>query len=283
MIKTVGVIGCGQMGAGIAEVIARSGADVVVVEADESALGAGKSRLASSFDRALSKGKITQQEHEQANAKLSFSADLSSLANCDLIIEAIVEDEAAKSDLFGRLNDIVSSSAVFASNTSSIPIARLGEASHRSERFVGMHFFNPVPIMPVVEVIRSEYTSNEVAEVVEKLVTEQLGKTVVHGPDRAGFIVNALLIPYLLSSIRFYEQGLATKEDIDTAMELGCNLPMGPLRLSDFIGLDTVENIANVIHDSLGDDTYEVPSLLHEMIEHGQLGKKSGRGFYDYE
>lgn len=279
----IGVVGCGQMGAGIVEVAARAGCEVIARETDEEALHRGRTRIEASLAKAAERGKLGEQSPEEILGRIAFVTELEPLENCQLVIEAIVEDAEAKFQLFGALDELLADqSAILASNTSSIPIGDIASHTTNPTRVIGLHFFNPVPVMPIVEVIRAQITDEAVALRAETFVRDTLHKEVVHGPDRAGFIVNALLIPYLLSSIRFYEQGLATKEDIDTAMELGCNMPMGPLKLSDFIGLDTVEHIADVIHETLHDHAYEVPPLLREMIKHGQFGKKNGSGFYQY-
>jgi 3-hydroxybutyryl-CoA dehydrogenase len=271
------------MGAGIAEVSARAGCEVIVREPEQDLLDAGKQRVLSSLARAVSKNKISQSESDSAMERCQFVLDLTDLSDVDIVVEAIIEDEEAKLELFRELGEILNkANTLLATNTSSIPINRLASAVKRPENFVGMHFFNPVPLMAVVELVLPDGASPDTKSRAEQFVTETLKKQVVIGPDRAGFIVNALLIPYLLSAVRFYEQGLASKEHIDTAMELGCNLPMGPLKLADFIGLDTVEHIADVIFAELNDSAYEVPALLHEMVEHGQLGRKSGSGFYEY-
>jgi 3-hydroxybutyryl-CoA dehydrogenase len=269
------------MGAGIAEVCARAGLQVIVREANEDLVEAGARKIFASMEKALERKKMTQEEMQTAIDALSFTTDLADLAEAELVIEAITEDETIKLQLFSDLDSMVNSDAVLASNTSSIPIGRLADATKRPEKVIGMHFFNPVPVMPILELISSEHTSPDTAKFAEDFAGH-LKKTVVHAPDRAGFIVNALLIPYLLSAIRFLEAGLATKEDIDTGMELGCNLPMGPLKLCDFIGLDTIKFIADVLHHELHDPANHAPLLLNTMVAEGKLGKKSGEGFYTY-
>ena len=273
-ITRVGVIGLGLMGSGIAELCARAGLDVVVVETGTATLDAGLVRVRASLDHAVERSKLDAAAADAAIARLTGVTAIESLADRELVIEAAAEDEALKLDLFARLDALVDPSAILASNTSAIPIARLAAATARPERVVGLHFFNPAPVMQLVEVIPSAATSAECVESV-RAFAERLGKTTVRAPDRAGFIVNALLIPYLLDGIRMLERGDATADDIDTAMRLGCGHPMGPLELADLAGLDTVAAAAS----SLGLDP---PRALTELIAGGRLGRKSGRGFYEY-
>lgn len=282
-IERVGVIGAGQMGSGIAEVHARAGVDVTITEVSQAALDAGRARIEKSLRRAASKGKLTESDVDTALAKLTFSTELESLADRDLVIEAVVENEAAKVEIFGTLDKIVArADAIFASNTSSIPITKLAVATGRPGQVVGIHFFNPVPVLPLVELVPSLLTSDETARRAEAHATETLGKTVIRSQDRAGFIVNSLLVPYLLAAIRMVESGFATAEDVDNGMELGTAHPMGPLKLSDLIGLDTIKAIADSMYDEFKEQLYAPPALLQRMVDAGLLGKKTGRGFYTY-
>ncbi|MBI3216198.1 MAG: 3-hydroxybutyryl-CoA dehydrogenase [Mycobacterium sp.] len=282
-IERVGVIGAGQMGAGIAEVSAKAGADVVVYEPTEALIEAGRARITSSLERATAKGKLTEAERDAALGRLAFTTTLADLADRQLVIEAIIEDEAVKAKVFAELDAIVTDpDAVLASNTSSIPIMKIAAATKNPGRVLGLHFFNPVPVLPLVELISTLVTTEEAAARVEKFAGEVLGKQVVRCSDRSGFVVNALLVPYLLAAIRMAESGVASVEDIDKAVVAGLSHPMGPLRLSDLIGLDTMKLIADAMFDELKDAHYAPPPLLQRMVEAGQLGKKSGKGFYTY-
>ncbi|EID55512.1 3-hydroxybutyryl-CoA dehydrogenase [Saccharomonospora xinjiangensis] len=281
-ITRVGVIGAGLMGSGIAEVTARAGLDVVVVEANAAAAEAGRSRIEKSLGKGVDKGKLSAEERDAALARLTFSTELDACADRQLVIEAVAENEAVKLDVFGRLDKIVAPDAVLASNTSSLPITRLAMATGRPERVVGLHFFNPVPVQKLVELIPSLLTDDDTAARAAAFASDVLGKTVVKAPDRAGFVVNALLIPYLLSAIRMVEAGHATPEDIDNGMVLGCAHPMGPLRLADLVGLDTTKAVAESMYEEYKEPLYAPPPLLQRMVEAGLYGRKSGRGFYDY-
>nr|WP_264063914.1 3-hydroxybutyryl-CoA dehydrogenase [Mycolicibacterium hippocampi] len=282
-IERVGVVGAGQMGGGIAEVCAKAGADVLVFEPTEELAAAGRARITASLERAKSKGKLAADEFEIALARLTFTTNMADMADRQLVIEAIVEDEAVKAKVFAELDAVVTDpDAVLASNTSSIPIMKIAAATKNPGRVLGLHFFNPVPVLPLVELISTLVTTDEAAARVEKFAGEVLGKQVVRCGDRSGFIVNALLVPYLLSAIRMAESGVATVEDIDTAVVAGLSHPMGPLRLSDLIGLDTMKLIADSMYDEYKDAHYAPPPLLQRMVEAGQLGKKSGMGFYTY-
>ncbi|MDA8261784.1 MAG: 3-hydroxybutyryl-CoA dehydrogenase [Actinomycetota bacterium] len=284
MIDRVGVVGCGLMGAGIAEVAARKGIDVVVTEADPEALGRGRSRIESSLARARKASKITEEEMEAAISRIHFETDIAAHFDRELVVEAIVENEIAKVDVFTRLDRVVKSeSAILASNTSSIPIMKLGVATNRPEQVIGIHFFNPVPVLPLVELVRSLLTSEAVRIRAEDFASKGLSKHVIHSKDRAGFIVNALLIPYILSAIRMMESGFATAEDIDTGMVEGCAHPMGPLALCDLIGLDTTMAVAESLYQEFKEPLYAPPPLLLRMVEAGLMGRKSGRGFYEYK
>ncbi|MBJ7288267.1 3-hydroxybutyryl-CoA dehydrogenase [Williamsia sp.] len=282
-ISRVGVIGAGQMGAGIAEVCARAHADVLVYENTPELVAAGRDRILKSLDRGVSSGKLTEREREQATDNLRFTSDLADFADRQIVCEAIIEDETIKTKVFAELDKVVTDpDAVLASNTSSIPITRLGVATANPERVIGMHFFNPVPVLPLVELITSLATSDAVSARAEQFAGEILGKQVVRSADRSGFIVNALLVPYLLSAIRMVESGFATAEDVDKGMVLGCAHPMGPLKLTDLVGLDTVKSIADKMFDEYKEPLYAPPPLLLRLVEAGRLGKKSGHGFYEY-
>lgn len=282
-VKRVGVIGGGLMGSGIAEVSARAGLDVVVVEASPGLAATSQARLEKSLSRGAEAGKISQDELASTLDRLRFEAELDALIDRDLVVEAIVEDEAAKTAVFKALDGIVTDEgAVLASNTSSIPIMKLAMATQRPEQVVGIHFFNPVPVLHLVELVTSLYTSNATVDAAEHFAHDQLGKRTIRSKDRAGFIVNALLIPYILSAIRMFESGFASKEDIDQGMVTGCAHPMGPLALADLIGLDTTMAVADSLYDEFREQLYAPPPLLARMVEAGLLGRKAGRGFYDY-
>jgi 3-hydroxybutyryl-CoA dehydrogenase len=271
------------MGSGIAEVCARAGLDVVVREVDASAAEAALGRLTTSLDRGVRAGKLTDEARDAALARVRLTTDMDELADRQLVVEAVVEDEATKVEVFRALDKIVEDeSAILASNTSSIPIMKLGMATERPEKVVGIHFFNPVPVLRLVELVTSLLTSEETAAAAEAFATQQLGKKVIRSQDRAGFVVNALLIPYILSAIRMLESGFATAEDIDTGMVEGCNHPMGPLALADLIGLDTTQAVAQSLYEEFKEPLYAPPPLLSRMVEAGLLGRKAGRGFYDY-
>jgi 3-hydroxybutyryl-CoA dehydrogenase len=282
-IRRVGVVGAGLMGSGIAEVCARAGLDVLVGEVSPQAVQAGQQRVMSSLDRAVRAGKISETDSGAAMGGLRFTTDFGEFADRELIVEAVTEQEQAKVEVLAALDKIVvSREAIFASNTSSIPIMRLAMAISRAPQVIGIHFFNPVPRLQLVELIPSLATSEETYWRAEAFVTVTLGKTAVRCRDRAGFVVNALLIPYLLSAIRMLESGFAGAEDIDNGMVLGCGHPMGPLRLSDLIGLDTVKAVAESMYAEFKEPLYAPPPLLLRMVDAGLLGRKSGRGFYDY-
>lgn len=271
------------MGAGIAEVCARAGLDTMVREIDAATAERGRNRLLASFDKAVARNKMTEEERDATIAKLSFTTDLGDMAERQLVVEAVIENEALKAEVFGTLDKVVESAdAILASNTSSIPIMKLGIATQRPEQVVGIHFFNPVPVLNLVELVTSLMTSEETVETANSLATDTLGKIVIRSQDRAGFVVNALLIPYLLSAIRMMESGFATAEDIDHGMVEGCNHPMGPLSLTDLIGLDTTLAVALSMYEEFKEPLYAPPPMLSRMVEAGLLGRKSGRGFYDY-
>jgi 3-hydroxybutyryl-CoA dehydrogenase len=270
------------MGAGIAEVCARSGLDVLVTDEGPGGLKRGRDRVEVSFARGVKAGKITADDAEKALARITYTAALTDFADRELVIEAVAEVEAVKASVLVRLDEITGPAAILASNTSSFPIMRLGTATTRPDRVVGVHFFNPVPVLKLVEVIPSLATSAETVETAQAFVAA-LGKTAVVAPDRAGFVVNSLLIPYLLAAIRMAESGFAAPAAIDDGMVLGCAHPMGPLRLSDLIGLDTVKAAAEAMYAEFKEPLYTPPALLLRMVEAGRLGRKTGRGFYEYE
>ncbi|MFJ8815146.1 3-hydroxybutyryl-CoA dehydrogenase [Amycolatopsis thermoflava] len=282
-ISKVGVVGGGLMGSGIAEVCARAGLDVVVAEVGEAALAAARERIGRSLERAVKAGKLSAEDSSAAAGRLSYTVDFDAFADRDLVVEAVAEDERIKTDVFERLDKVVQRpDAILASNTSSIPIMKLAMATGRAGQVVGIHFFNPVPVLPLVELIPSLLTSDQTRERAADFAAKTLGKTVVHAQDRAGFVVNALLIPYLLSAIRMLESGFAKAEDIDNGMVHGCAHPMGPLRLADLIGLDTTKAVAESMYAEFKEPLYAPPPLLLRMVDAGLLGRKSGRGFYDY-
>lgn len=280
-MENVGVVGFGLMGAGIAEVSARAGCDVVVVESTEDAARAGTARLEASLTKAEAKQKIPSAAEVLARVRVETS--LEALADRDLVVEAIVEDEAAKTELFARLDALVASpEAILASNTSSIPIMKLGVATSRPQNVIGIHFFNPVPVLQLVELVPSLITSDTVTQRAREFVHGRLGKQAIDCQDRAGFVVNALLIPFLLSAIRMLESGFATAEGIDRGLVLGAAHPQGPLALADLIGLDTTKAVAESLYEEFKEPLYAAPPLLNRMVDAGLLGRKSGRGFYTY-
>jgi 3-hydroxybutyryl-CoA dehydrogenase len=281
MIKKVGIIGCGQMGSGIAQVAAQADYQVISNEVSEELFQKGLHKITRLLDRAIEKGKLDSPMKEKILGNITGSTDFGDLADCDLIIEAATEDMTTKKEIFSELDKICKPGAIFASNTSSLSIGDLSSVTGRRDKFVGLHFFNPVPVMKLVEIVRTLDSSDETVSAAGEFA-KSLGKTVVIAKDSPGFIVNVLLIPYLLDAVRQYERGLATREDIDSAMQLGCGHPMGPLTLTDFIGLDTTLFIADIMFDQFRDGHYAAPPLLRRMVKAGYLGKKSGRGFYDY-
>lgn len=281
MTRRVGVVGCGLMGAGIAEVCARAGLDVVVVEFTPEAARAGINRIEASLRRAEERGKIP--DATSVLARITPSADLDALADREIVIEAIVEDEAAKVELFGRLDKIVQApDAILATNTSSIPVMKLAVATARPQYVVGIHFFNPVPVLQLVELVPSLLTAPETTARARGFVEGPLAKTAIDCQDRAGFVVNALLIPFVLSAIRMLESGFATAEDIDNGLVLGAAHPQGPLALADLIGLDTTKAVAESLYEEFKEPLYAAPPLLNRMVDAGLLGRKTGRGFYTY-
>jgi 3-hydroxybutyryl-CoA dehydrogenase len=278
----VGVVGGGLMGSGIAEVCARSGVDVTVLEADDAGVARAEAAIEHSLDRAVKAGKLEAAGREAAAGRLAFTTSFADVEGSDAAIEAVFEDEELKRRVFKQLDEALPDAQFLASNTSSVPIMKLGAETTHPGRVVGLHFFNPVPVLPLVEVVRSIMTSDETLERATSFAEETLGKTTIHSQDRAGFVVNALLIPYLLSAIRMYESGFASKEDIDEGMIKGCAHPMGPLQLADLIGLDTLLAVSESLYEEFRDPASVAPALLNRMVEAGLLGRKSKRGFYDY-
>jgi 3-hydroxybutyryl-CoA dehydrogenase len=277
----VGVVGGGLMGSGIAEVCARSGLDVTVVEVDSERTEKTQRSIERSLARAVKAGKLDDPGQAEALSRVALTTNLEDLAGADAAIEAIIESESAKREVFRGLDRVLPDAAFLASNTSSVPIMKLAAETSRPERVLGLHFFNPVPVLRLVEVVRSIMTSEAVLSEAKGFV-QGLDKEVIDSQDRAGFIVNALLVPYILSAIRMYESGFASKDDIDRGMILGCAHPMGPLALADLIGLDTLQSVAESMHDEFRDAADVPPPLLNRMVEAGLLGRKTGRGFYDY-
>jgi 3-hydroxybutyryl-CoA dehydrogenase len=283
MIERVGVVGGGLMGSGIAEVCARAGLDTVVVEVDDDAVGRARARIEGSLARAVRSRKLSDDAADRAHSLVRYSTELQALGDRELVVEAVIEREADKIEVFGVLDRVVESpTAILASNTSSIPIMKLAMATERPAAVIGIHFFNPVPVLRLVELVTSLLTAEETSGRAEAFATEQLGKHVIRSRDRAGFIVNALLIPYLLSAIRMLESGFATPEDIDAGMVEGCAHPMGPLALTDLIGLDTTMAVAESLYEEFKEPLYAPPPLLSRMVDAGLLGRKVGRGFYEY-
>jgi len=281
--SSIGVVGCGLMGSGIAEVFARASYPVLVHEIDARAAAAGRARIGASLSRAVRSGKLSQEAADSCLALLVVGTELEALAEVGLVVEAASENEQLKTSLFAQLDKIlIRDDAVLASNTSSIPIMKLGTATRRPEQVVGMHFFNPVLVLPLVELVPSLLSSPETVQRVQDLAERDLAKTVIRSQDRAGFIVNALLVPYLLSGVRMLESGFASARDIDNGMVRGCAHPMGPLQLADLIGLDTTKSIAESMYTEFKEPLFSPPPMLLRMVDAGLLGRKSGRGFYEY-
>ncbi|MDX5456013.1 MAG: 3-hydroxybutyryl-CoA dehydrogenase [Rhodococcus sp. (in: high G+C Gram-positive bacteria)] len=281
-MELIGVVGGGTMGAGIAEVCAKAGSDVIVLETSEEFAEAARKRVAGSIGKGVARGKITQEEADAAVARVRVTTDVTDLADRDLVIEAAPEIESLKVEIFNNHVAVVKPSGILATNTSSLPVIKMAQATSRPGQVVGVHFFNPVPVMPLVEIISALTTEEETANAVFDYVKNTLGKTTVRAGDRAGFIVNALLIPYLTSAVRMLESGYATKEDIDAAMKGGCGYPMGPLTLIDTVGLDVTLNAAQSLYDEFAEPHYAPPALLRRMVDAGRLGRKTGQGFYSY-
>lgn len=281
-VKTIGVVGCGLMGSGIAEVAAKSGFQVLVREQNEPFLKKGLGRIEQSLARAVAKGKLSADDRTTVQASISGAVGLDdALATCDLVIEAVTEDIELKREIFRALDAICPASTILASNTSSISVIELAAVTRRPTQVLGMHFFNPVPVMPLLELVRTVQTDDATLDVA-RAVGERMGKKMIVAKDAPGFVVNRLLIPYLLDGIRVYEQGLASREDIDNGMMMGANHPMGPLTLCDFVGLDTTLFVADVLFEELGETRFKAPTLLRRLVSAGHLGRKSGRGFYNY-
>ena len=280
-VKTVGVVGCGLMGAGIVQVSAQAGLKTIVREADQAFLDKGLGRIKKFLDDGVTKGKVTAEDRDKTLANISGTTKLEDLAGCDLVIEAVTENIAVKKEVFSTLDAVCAPDAVLATNTSSLSVTEIAAFAKKPERVLGLHFFNPVPLMKLVEIIRALPTGEPAFEKAKGYV-EAIGKTPVIAKDAPGFVVNRLLVPYLIDAIRVYESGLATKEDIDNGMKLGCGYPMGPLQLLDFVGLDTTYFIANIMFEEFRESRFAPPPLLKRMVLAGHLGRKSGRGFYDY-
>jgi len=280
-IEKVGVLGCGLMGHGIAQICAQAGWDVVVRDVDQGRLDAGIGKIEKQLARSVEKGKLEQVDADALRARINPTLDYADLADCDLVIEAITEDLGAKVEMWKEVDGIVKEGAAFATNTSSLPVADQAAATSRPERFLGLHFFNPAQVMPLLEVVSADTTSDEAAKLGFDL-GGKLGKTTVAAGDNRGFIVNRLLVPYMLDAIRAHEQGVGSIEDIDTGMMAGASHPMGPLTLADFVGLDTLASIAAVMHEAYGADRFAAPATLQKLVDAGHYGRKSGRGFYDY-
>jgi 3-hydroxybutyryl-CoA dehydrogenase len=284
-IKKVGVLGCGLMGSGIAQVAATAGFDVTVLEVEQKFLDKGFSgvekSLAKFTERPPDKGGITAQQKQEILGRLKGTTNKQDLANCDIIIEAIIENVPEKKKMYSSIDDIVRKDAIFATNTSSISVTELLSATKRPERFIGLHFFNPVPLMKLVEVVKTIATADDVYQTAYEF-SKRLGKVPVRTSDKTGFIVNRLLVPYLLDAIRAYEEGVGSIPDIDNAMKLGCGYPMGPFTLLDFVGLDTTYYITHVMYDEFKERRFASPPLLKRLVMAGWYGRKSGKGFYDY-
>jgi 3-hydroxybutyryl-CoA dehydrogenase len=280
-IAQLGVVGAGFMGSGIAESAARAGVAVTLYEPDAAPLERSRERIEVSLNRVVERGRLSQDEADALVKRIEWSTDLHSLGGSDLVIEAIVEDEGIKARTFTALDAVVAPEAILASNTSSIPIAGLAAATGRPDRVLGLHFFSPVPVMKLVEVVIGLDTAAETVKRAEAFAV-QIGKTAIRTKDRSGFIVNFLLVPYLMAAVRMYEDGFATREDIDEGMKLGCGHPMGPLQLCDFIGLDVLYSVCDSLYEEFKRDEYAPPPLMKRMVVSGHLGRKTGRGFYEY-
>jgi 3-hydroxybutyryl-CoA dehydrogenase len=280
-IEKVGILGCGLMGHGITQICAQAGWDVVVREVDEETLAKGIGKIEKQLGRAVEKGRMEQGDADVVRGRIQGTTDYGDLADCDLVIEAITEDLELKLAMWAEVDGIVKEDAYFATNTSSLPVIDQAASTSRPERFLGLHFFNPAQVMPLLEVVQTVTTSDEALQLGFE-VGEKLGKTVVHAKDKAGFIVNRLLVPYMLDAIRAYEEGFGSIEEIDKAMKAGANHPMGPLTLADFVGLDTLNSIAQVMFREFAERRFAAPPTLRKMVAAGWYGTKSGKGFYDY-
>ncbi|MEA2347143.1 MAG: 3-hydroxybutyryl-CoA dehydrogenase [Thermoleophilaceae bacterium] len=280
-MELIGVAGAGFMGSGIAESAARAGVHVMLYEPEQGPLDHSRERLATSVNHAVSRGKMDAEQAEELTGRIGWTTDLDAFADADLVVEAIVENAEIKADLFGRLDKVVKPEGLLASNTSSIPIAGLAAATGRPDKVLGLHFFSPVPVMKLVEIVIGLDTSEDAISRADTFATT-IGKTPIHTKDRSGFIVNFLLVPYLMAAVRMYEEGFATREDIDEGMKLGCGHPMGPLTLCDFIGLDVLYSVCDSLYEEFKRDEYAPPPLMKRMVVSGHLGRKSGRGFFEY-
>lgn len=281
-IEQVAVAGAGLMGSGIAESVARAGVPVAVYEPEQGPLDNGRARLEKSIWRGVERGKTEQADAEAMLERITFTTELTDLGDADLVIEAITENEDAKVSLFAELDEALPPDAILASNTSSIPIAGLASHTKRPDRVIGLHFFSPVPVMGLVEIVIGLQTSEETVSATEEF-TGKIGKTAIHTKDRSGFVVNFLLVPYLMAAVRMYEEGFATREDIDQGMKLGCGHPMGPLALCDLIGLDVLYSVCGSLYEEFKRDEYAPPPLMKRMVASGMLGRKTGQGFYEYD
>jgi 3-hydroxybutyryl-CoA dehydrogenase len=280
-IKTIGIVGCGLMGSGIVELAAKTGCHVIVREINDDFLKQGLKRVQGSLARAVEKGKLSTADRDAAWARIQGTTNMADLAGVDLAIEAAIENLELKKAIFKELDQITRPDVILASNTSSLAVTQMASVTRRPDKVLGLHFFNPVPVMPLLEMVRTFLTSEETYQTARQF-GERLGKTIIVSKDAPGFIVNALLVPFMLDAVRMYENGFATKEDIDTGIHLGLNHPMGPLTLLDFVGLDTTLFIADAMFEELKDPRYAAPALLRRMVTAGYLGRKSGKGFYDY-
>jgi 3-hydroxybutyryl-CoA dehydrogenase len=280
-ISKVGVVGCGLMGHGITQVCAQNGWDVVVREVSQERLDAGIGKIEKQLAKAVDRGKLEQADADAVRGRIQPTTDYADLADCDLVIEAITEDLDSKLEMWREVDAVVKPEAHFATNTSSLSVAEQAAATSRPERFLGLHFFNPVQVMPLLEVVKAEGTEDAAAQLGFEL-GDELGKKTVAAGDNRGFIVNRLLVPFMLDGINAYEQGVGTIEDIDAGMMAGANHPMGPIALSDFVGLDTLASIASVMHDAYGEERFAAPPTLTKLVEAGHYGRKTGRGYYDY-
>jgi 3-hydroxybutyryl-CoA dehydrogenase len=280
-MDTVGIVGAGQMGSGIAEVVAASGLRAIVHEPEHAPLHASEERVSASLAKAVARGKLDREAAAEAADRISYTTLVDDLAECQLVVEAVTEDRAIKREVFSLLDQRLPDDVILASNTSSIPITTLAQATSRPERVLGLHFFSPVPVMKLIEIVPGYATSADAIAATEQLA-RQLGKHAIHSKDRAGFVVNLLLIPYLVAAVHLYDAGYATREDIDDAMTLGCGHPMGPLALCDFIGLDVIDGICGCLYEEYGREEFAAPPLLRRMVVAGALGRKAGHGFYQY-
>jgi 3-hydroxybutyryl-CoA dehydrogenase len=280
-VKTVGVLGCGIMGSGIVEVVAKSGAEVIYLERDDSRVERGRGAIEKSLGKAVEKGKLEESARDDLLGRIRGTTNVEELSGVDLVIEAVTEDLATKVELFQRLDEITRPEVVLASNTSSLPLVQMATATKRPDKVLGMHFFNPAAVMKLLELVKALTTSDETVAFAQAY-GEKLGKTTVLAKDRAGFIVNLLLTSYLNAAVKMYEEGFATKEDIDTAIKLGLGHPMGPLELLDLIGIDTMTSVGEVLYDEFRSPEFAPPPLARRMVQAGQLGRKTGKGFYDY-